>query len=99
MHLALCSRRLPAGRHAHAEKCADASGELFTRNVWHYFYEPLVLCRVFSSRHIALGGALDGEELVLRRRGLWEWRGRRESDSQVTRHKQVSVTHCIGDVM
>ena len=27
MHLALCSRRLPAGRHAHAEKCADASGE------------------------------------------------------------------------
>ena len=29
MHLALCSRRLPAGRHAHAEKCADASGEHF----------------------------------------------------------------------
>ena len=29
LHLALCSRRLPAGRHAHAEKCADASGEHF----------------------------------------------------------------------
>ena len=29
LHLVLCSRRLPAGRHAHAEKCADASGEHF----------------------------------------------------------------------
>ena len=28
-HLALCSRRLPARRHAHAEKCADASCDLF----------------------------------------------------------------------
>ena len=27
--LALCSRRSPAGRHAHAEKCADSSGEHF----------------------------------------------------------------------
>ena len=56
MHLALCSRRLPAGRHAHAEKCAD------------YFYEPLVLCRVSSSRHVAPGdffGALDDEEFFV----------------------------------
>ena len=29
LHLALCSRRLPAGRHAHAETCDDASGDLF----------------------------------------------------------------------
>ena len=28
-HLELCSRRLPAGQHAHAEMCDDASGELF----------------------------------------------------------------------
>ena len=28
-HLELCSRRLPAGRHALAETCEDASGELF----------------------------------------------------------------------
>ena len=28
-HLELCSRRLPAGRHAHAETCDGASGELF----------------------------------------------------------------------
>ena len=36
----------------------------FTRNFGHYFYEPLV-CRVFSSRHIALGGALDDEEFFV----------------------------------
>ena len=35
---------------------------IFTRNFGHYFYEPLVLCRVFSSRHISPGGALDDEE-------------------------------------
>ena len=37
---------------------------IFTRNFGHYFYEPLV-CRVFSSRHIALGGALDDEEFFI----------------------------------
>ena len=58
-------RRLPAGRHAHTEKCADASVSIFTRNVGHYFHEPLVLCRVFSGRHIAPGGALDDEEFFV----------------------------------
>ena len=51
-HLELCSRRLPGGRHAHAEKCADASGELFSGNFG-------------SSRHIAPGGALDDEEFFV----------------------------------
>ena len=37
---------------------------IFTMNFGHYFYEPLV-CRVFSSRHIALGGALDDEEFFI----------------------------------
>ena len=37
---------------------------IFTRNFGHYFYEPLV-CRVFSSRHIALGEALDDEEFFV----------------------------------
>ena len=37
----------------------------FSGNYGHYFLEPLVLCRVFSSRHIALGGALDDEEFFV----------------------------------
>ena len=42
---------------------------IFTRNLEHYFYEPHVLCRVFSSRHIAPSdfffGALDDEEFFV----------------------------------
>ena len=40
----------------------------FTRISGHYFYEPLVLCRVFHSQHVAPGdflGALDDEELFV----------------------------------
>ena len=69
----------------------------FTRNFGHYFYE-LFVCRVFSSRHIALGGALDDEEFFV----VEGWGGGGVAgslDSQVTRHQFVSVTHCIGDVM
>ena len=52
---------------------------IFTWNFVHYFYEPLEFCRVFSSRHIAPGGALDDEEFFVVE-GSGEWRGRRESD-------------------
>ena len=36
----------------------------FTRTFGHYFHEPLV-CRVFSSRDIAPGGAVDDEEFFV----------------------------------
>ena len=66
LHLELCSRRLPPGRHAHAEKCALSMLRLssFTGNSGHYFYETLVLCRVFHSRHVA-PSALDDEEFFV----------------------------------
>ena len=75
---------------------ASLAEQFFPRKPGQYFYEPLVLCSIFSSRHVAPGdflGALDDEEFVVE--GSGGWRGRRESDSQVTRHQLVSVTHCI----
>ena len=57
LHLALCSRRLPPGRHAHAEKCAQSMLRLtsFTRKSVHYFYEsPLYFGRVSSCRQVPL---------------------------------------------
>ena len=55
------SGRMPAGRHAHGEKCAQSMLRFssFTRNFVHYFYEPLVLCSIFSSRHVAPGDFLE----------------------------------------
>ena len=83
-HLALCSRRLPSRR-------------METYLPWksgHYFYEPLVLqyfllCAVSASVFL---GALDDEEFFV-------VEGSGESDSQVTCHQLVSVTHCSVDVM
>ena len=42
-------------------------------------------------------GARDDEEFFVVEARVW-W-GRRESDSQVTCHQLVSVTHCFVDVM
>ena len=70
LHLALCSRRWPPGQHGHGEKCAQSMLQLssFTGNSGHYFYAPLVLCRVLHSRYVPPGdfwGALDDEEFFV----------------------------------
>ena len=62
----------------------------FTMNSGHYFHEPLVLCSIFSSRHVAPDdflGALDDEEFFVVE-GSGGGGVARSLDSQVT------LTHC-----
>ena len=69
-------------RHAQGEKCAQSMLRLscFTRNSGYFFYEPLASGRHFQQSgrcaSVFFGSPRRG---VLRRRGLGEWRGRRES--------------------
>ena len=100
-HLALCSGRLLSHR---MEKCAQSMlrppSSFFIENLDIISISPLyfaVFSAVGTLRWVIFRSPR--RRRVLRCRGLGRWRGRRESDSQVTRHQLVSVTHCIVDVM
>ena len=95
MHLVLCSRRLPSSR---MEKCAQflLRPTIFLGNLYIISTNTLFCC-IFSCAQsppvIFWEPSTTKSSSLSRARG---WRGRRESDSQVTCHQLVSVTaFCI----